>query len=651
MLAVILSFTKCWHHRRLKPGMKPPPEPASAAILATIQKVRSVAEQHRKAGAEPISRHPLFPAIVALWCGALCGLGSILIGPATVERIVVSLGIDRVVPMAAPPLGTTMRILLALAATGLGAAIGMLVARRAARPAAVPEPEVELIATQAVEFAPADPEPVEAKPGRIAGRRRALALGSEHDVPAYDDRAALPRHDAQILHVAEFDLDGFENPDRATDTPDADEPADLPAWLDAESAWHEPAADRPAVPPFEQVLQAQIDQQAEEDSADEPIEAAPFAAPTAGDRLSETYSREISARTEEAARAEPGFKLLPRLHSATAWSDEPVPPFVPAPAAEAPVPVPAPAPSVTIAANDTVPEPRAAARIAEADLDDLSPVELLERLALAMAERRAQARRDAEIAAEAAATPIAVEFAPLREVPPVHAPDAPAAFARIAPGPFAAIAPFAPPVIESDIAAEETIETSALPVPPEAPLPIPAALRPVAFGDDLADEPLPGYVPPRHIGLAAVDTPLDPPARDDTSATFAPAPFPASPFVAEDAIDDEEDTVLQQGYSSLLTLSRQAGGQPRFAQAPAFAPEPQDEGSIHDLLGDEAREAVPFARPTLASSPASVGNTVPTTAPATGERLFDAPGRPDQEATERALRAALATLQRMSGAA
>ncbi|MFT4057758.1 MAG: hypothetical protein QM681_24880, partial [Novosphingobium sp.] len=81
-------------------------------------------------GGQPITRHPLFPAIVALWFGALAGLGSVIVSSSTIEGLVLALGIDKVIPMAAPPLGTTMRILLALGMTGLGAAIGGLIARR-----------------------------------------------------------------------------------------------------------------------------------------------------------------------------------------------------------------------------------------------------------------------------------------------------------------------------------------------------------------------------------------------------------------------------------------------------------------------------------------------------------------------------------------
>ena len=60
-------------------------------------------------GKAPISRHPLFPAVVALWFGALFGLGSMAIRPGLIEDMVLAAGIDTLVPAAAPPLGMTAR--------------------------------------------------------------------------------------------------------------------------------------------------------------------------------------------------------------------------------------------------------------------------------------------------------------------------------------------------------------------------------------------------------------------------------------------------------------------------------------------------------------------------------------------------------------
>jgi hypothetical protein len=664
-----------------------------------------VADQKRRnAGAEPISRHPLFPAIVALWGGAFFGLASIAVSPALIERLVLATGIDRIVPMAAPPLGTTTRILLALAATTLGAIAGFLAARRFARPASGS-------AQAPGSSADFDFEEGEApRRSRMPGRQRALA--ALEDAPTDDTEAPAPARDAdereparheparhepvaeqpQILNVADLDLDELDGPAsiRETDLQGDDEAerpapafrphisaveldedeaqASLPAWLDAEAAWREPEpgypsgedAVLPAIPEgergFQQIFQAQLDQ--------------------AG------IGQDAIARSDD--QAGPGFKLLPRLQSIGSGETPTAaePPRAEASDAAAPEHM-----SAVSTREDTqgafearpAAEATAARRIAEADLQDLSPVELLERLALAMAERRERARHVAETAAPSVPAPpvVSAEFTPLREVSPAGESaasgarpfDAPPAFERLAPAPFAAPAPFLVPVVDSPEDAQGTIDVSPHGGGETAlaePSPVPQALRPLSFAEEAEVEgSLPGYVPPRHIGLTAVDSP--PFAAPPFSAPpFSAASFPTSPFLDTDAEqEDDEETALQQGYSSLLNLSRQAGARRNMARAIRFAepePLPADEDeeaeASHwpravqdDATGEQMAHHATFARPALASPP-------PQSADAASdgeERLFDAPGtRPDAsspEATERALRAALATLQRMSGAA
>ena len=80
-----------------------------------------------------MSQHPAFPAIVALWFAALFGLGSLVIPVTLIEQFVTATGIASILPPAAPPLGMTARLLIALVATLLGALGGMLIARRLAR--------------------------------------------------------------------------------------------------------------------------------------------------------------------------------------------------------------------------------------------------------------------------------------------------------------------------------------------------------------------------------------------------------------------------------------------------------------------------------------------------------------------------------------
>lgn len=62
-----------------------------------------MANSKRKPGnRKPISSHPLFPAVVALWFGALFGLGSLAIRPTLIESLVLKIGIDLVIPPQPP---------------------------------------------------------------------------------------------------------------------------------------------------------------------------------------------------------------------------------------------------------------------------------------------------------------------------------------------------------------------------------------------------------------------------------------------------------------------------------------------------------------------------------------------------------------------
>ncbi|MDC0886855.1 hypothetical protein OAS19_03595, partial [Altererythrobacter sp.] len=87
----------------------------------------------RKAGTKaPISAHPVFPAIVALWFAALFGIGCLVLPTALVEKIVVGAGLPAIVDAAAPPIGFTARMIMGVAAALLGAAAGLFVARKVA---------------------------------------------------------------------------------------------------------------------------------------------------------------------------------------------------------------------------------------------------------------------------------------------------------------------------------------------------------------------------------------------------------------------------------------------------------------------------------------------------------------------------------------
>ena len=454
-----------------------------------------MSDHKRKAPAagQPITRHPLFPAIVALWTGAILAVASLAVPPSLVEGLIQPLRIDRIVPMAAPPLGTTARVLIALAATGFGGILGGIAAFRLARPprdAAAP-------ARTVAAAKPADREPEIAPPvaEKPSGRRRSLALESRAPERQSDKRdAGRPG----ILNLAELDLAEFEpaaDPAKA-DAGDADAPPLRPnALFDAFS--HDIAPSDDGTEAVAELAEAPVEDTAFPAEAGSPETGAPLAARTPTDR------------------------------------------------------------------------------IASAALADLSPVELLERLALAMAHRKERTRTTA----------------------PLQLPET------------------APVVADQDALPEQPLDLDPqLPAGQDAPLVhVPAALRPIdidAFADADGDDALPGYIPPRSIAIA--------------------------PGNAAD--------VPPNSYSSLLDLSRPGTGKPRTFQPDITG---DDADPAQSVVAFPAEDARPFERPGANTS----AGAQPSADDTPGGRRFDGPGGDDPEDTERALRKALETLQRMSGAA
>ena len=86
-----------------------------------------------EAAKPPISLHPAFPAIVALWFAALLGIGSLVLPAVLLDRMVTATGLASLIPGASPPLGMTARGLIALAGALVGAGLGVTIARRVAQ--------------------------------------------------------------------------------------------------------------------------------------------------------------------------------------------------------------------------------------------------------------------------------------------------------------------------------------------------------------------------------------------------------------------------------------------------------------------------------------------------------------------------------------
>ncbi len=187
-----------------------------------------MAKQKRKAPqGKPITSYQLFPAIVALWFGALFGLGSLAIRPGLIESLVISAHIDSIIPAAAPPLGVTARILLALGMAALGALLGTSIARRIARPKYEASQSETIPATPSVKLRPRDTHPD--APARrpisahdeigndqafVVGRRRSLTIsGSDERVEFHDP--AMPPAPAPIAANAPLELGNYASPHSA----------------------------------------------------------------------------------------------------------------------------------------------------------------------------------------------------------------------------------------------------------------------------------------------------------------------------------------------------------------------------------------------------------------------------------------------------
>jgi len=633
-----------------------------------------------------IGSHPLFPAIVALWFGALFGLGSIAIRPGLIEDAVLAAHIDTMIPAAAPPLGMTTRILLALAMAGLGGLIGAVLARRLSRPnpekrerrRGAASPQEAVSPRQA--YAPA-PQPEARRDSGGRQKRRALTVDSEVTPLELRESAPLPGG-PQILNIADIDA---AQPDER----------DKPASSNAQ-AGHE-------IEPSDEARNAEAERAgdysrlaalAETSSADPQPDAPPCALSTgevSTGEVAEMPHRALqvpaSSRlfgTEPESPAPTGtdpaesatispFALFPDYDEDDDDDDDDLMQdgvrsapgrLFDAPAQASAIPAPDRAPRANAADSDAAdseaevlaetparpdkaasappaafapPAGSAADRLVNADLDSLSPVELIERLAI-----RLQRRRGGLAAARNPAAPAPEPFAP---VPPQAVPAGSSFAAAQGAGNVddAGKAAEGPEIGEPDVA---EIPAKILP---------PAAMRPLSFDDDddADDDDVAAQLPGRHIAA---------PFRDSGEADDA----------------DEIAEALDNGYSSLLDLSlrqthRESGGRQGFVriedpEIDAAAGEvepvvvfPGQTGRSPAACVTANREPVGANPPDSETRSGKDREAAAGAAPDPAPRPFDNPAlrqQPDRRTphqdsaeAERALRSALATLQRMSGAA
>lgn len=558
--------------------------------------------------AQPITRHPLFPVLVALWFGALFGLGSLAVRIGLIESLVLKLRVDQILSFAAPPLGMKARILIALAMAMAGAVVGLWLGRR------LRDGGKARAAVGSGGFAASLKRVVGREEPAPVGRRRALAVGEDRAYGWPGDLAPLPGDRPQVLSASDYD---HIAPLPEAGTPDA-----------------EPAAQRAPAPiaqAIEDLAPLDLDHFVAAEEAGEEGTPRPFDAPAAD--VAPEPLRPFAAPPLEQAPAE----QAPIEQAMTSVSEAPVP-----------------------AAPVVAPEVRSEG--------DMTHLDLVNQLAEAMKARRAR------LAASSTAAPVDAP-APASAVVPVEQPLAdaePAAEAAPAAFPTPAFEPVAfepvafepvgtvpdepeaaAPVLEPAPAVHSPLPRLGQSPAPEAPVAdtvpqMPAALRPLAFDEeDEADFDI-SHVPPRSIGLSPVD----------------PAPQDAANEAAEEEPEAATDEALEDGYSSLLDLSRPA--QPRQSFIRIEDPEGEMAASEPEPVvifpGQAPR---PFDAPAPAAAqaaepvPAAVAPEPQVAAPAAeAPRPFAAPAPAsipavlaDREETERALRTALATLQRMSGAA
>jgi len=527
----------------------------------------------------PISLHPAFPGIVALWFAALLGLGSLVLPVVLLERAVVASGIASLVPAASPPLGFTARAILAAVGTFAGAAIGIAIARRVAR-AHRPRPE-----SRVALFTGSSRRPISIKDeiggeGVVNGeslpinRRRALAI-SEDDRPS------------DFLYRAPLPGDSEHEPTPLSDEPAAqllDDPEPLELSDLAEDAPDQGAFGAPDPAEQETIVMTQS-REFQPPSSSEPLDA------TRGE-LSEDGEFDNPSGWDAPVGSQPLQFSPPSMARRSAEGPE--------------TSVPAES-DIQLAAVESSADSRDAPAHADwetAPLEGLGLVQLVQRLGSTI-ERRRELMAQAQAAPVVAAAPFATSAAAdLEAAPAEEAAQAMAAYFGSAP---------ATEALEEQTAGEPSeaaARISDLADAQPSPMAFPTFLQPLSAeeDDDEDVDAIPDFSLP--LRRRRADTP------------------PVAAAVDEGTADDSDP-----GYSSLLGLN--------------------------NPFGPSKHEFVRIEEPDPAAGPAEQAVVFPGQEEPAG-RLFDPPGQgpaagaPRAQApadADAALRAALATLQRMSGAA
>ena len=590
--------------------------------------------------------------------------------------------LDLIVPAAAPPLGITSRILVALVLAAFGAVIGIALARRLARPkqehherkrgaGSVVEASDRLrggnhYADAAVRQPLSVSEDLGGNAGSssstLAPRRRSLAIAEEEVDFVPHDLAPLPGGVPQILDIGEVRL----SPETATE--DVDTPLDLSAfsaptspaspaqldWNNAAPVQSAPGAEPQA--PRDAFAQPELtaDQQIQQDAAHEaaaavadgrqvfgltpPIQPAEgprqiFGQTVLDDHVDLEFVKAAGFKTTVFDTETPSPLFPPReamaapIASSNDYSVPPAPEIQAYQVPEATIP-----PSGLVPAASEVPAPTLPSA-AGLGMDDLAS-----RLAESMARRRA-ARTGQE--ADATATPMIAPSSAVFEAAAPMIPAVPAMPAAYAP-PFSAEPVLTPAQFTAPIPAEPLPRFTAEPAPqPEAFAPeqvMPQAMRPFDLGGFEADDTaLDSVLPPRMMAMPV-------------ALTAVPEPVASAPFAAPvDEAEIANDGVVEENYGSLLGVAPAIP--PRIGFVRIEEPEAETAATEPVVIfpGQMTRPAAPHPGDDAGSfrrfdAPASAGQGQPIAA---NQALSDV----DSEEAQRALRSALANLQRMSGAA
>lgn len=564
--------------------------------------VRSV--QRRGGSQPPISAHPVFPVIVALWFAALFGIGSLVLPSVLLEKTVDATGLAAIMPAAAPPLGFSARLILAAVAAVTGAICGLLVARKVAASQSAPQ------------TAP--------KRGRFAR--------AEETLPAKRPIVATEELGEEGLGTADDGDEGDHSGSAATSTPLPGRRRSLSVTDDSgpsEFLFQVPVPGESTGPASHNLVTADDASPAGE-AVPSPSDAMPEQAPLAEEEererpfdapiafpgfslIGEGEGEDAAGRNQIAAPSEmPGSEReetpMPAAEAATA---RPFPPALPERQMFGePQPGHSGGTGAVAAANEAAHAP------ADTPLAELPMSDLIARFARSM-----QSAAPALLAAEPA-----MEAPDAAGKPAEDAEDA----VRFA---FAREAGFAAPDPEPDL--QE----------------MPAALRPLDLGafeeeDDGDDDP---FFDMGGIVFGTAERSFAPPTLSVANLEPGdPDPAPAPEAESVPAADDE-DTGDSDGYSSLLSMKAPLGSHREFVRIEDDA----DDVSSHE----PPEQAVVFPgtpgdRPALAprlfDAPVNM-----RTAGGAARALPAAPAQrvADPAETERALRDALDKLQRMSGAA